>query len=207
MKVADARRALKNAGGLPGLEEAIGIPASRWGGNCHGISLAVVRTGLLGEPGTQARVARGMCRGVGSQHSWVVLGGSPYDPDAVIADPTVWHYQDAEPCIHLARNSMQSQRPHGQGSIWSYGRPPEPQGEVIGLHWERPPSVQAQAFLEACGPLDLRGWMFLASAPVGNWPSAEIIPAIADDPQLGTALVPIDVLGMITDRNPDGLYW
>lgn len=38
-----------------------------------------------------------------------------------------------------------------------------------------------------------------------NWPAAEIIAAI-DDTKALSALVPIDILGMLTDRNPSGLY-
>jgi hypothetical protein len=208
VKVADARRLLEAAGGVKGLEKATGINAKNaWGGQCHGISLAVVRTGLLGEPGTEARVARGFAKGVRSQHSWIVLGGDPYDTEAVIADPTIWHYQGAEPYVHLARNTMRTHVPHGSGSIWATGAPPEPQGNTIALDWQDPPSGAAQAFLEACGPLDLRGWMFLANSPVTGWPAREILSAVADTPGLGRSLIPIDILGMLTDRNPKGLYW
>lgn len=208
MKVADARRMLKDAGGIEGLEKATGLNArNAWGGQCHGISLAVVRTGLLGVPGKEARVARGFARGVRGQHSWIVLGSDPYDTDAVIADPTIWHYQDAEPYVHLARNSMLTHVPHGTGSIWATGAPPDPQGDVIPLTWQEPPSGEAQAFLEACGPLDIRGWMFLANSPVLGWPAREVFSAIISTPGLGQGLIPIDVLGMVTDMNPGGMYW
>lgn len=55
------------------------------------------------------------------------------------------------------------------------------------------------------GPLDRPGWMRLASCPVGGWPAAEVLAAMDDTPALQT-LVPIDRLGMLTDRNPGGLY-
>jgi hypothetical protein len=38
-----------------------------------------------------------------------------------------------------------------------------------------------------------------------GWPSSEIIAAMDDTDEL-RALVPIDILGMVTDRNPGGLY-
>lgn len=45
----------------------------------------------------------------------------------------------------------------------------------------------------------------LANLPVGDWPAAEILGQIADHPDLGHH-IPIDVLGMVTDHNPSGLY-
>jgi hypothetical protein len=68
-------------------------------------------------------------------------------------------------------------------------------------------SPMAEDFLQRCSPvgLDRRGWHFLANAPVGGWPSREIIGAMADDRRV-SVFVPIDVLGMLTDRNPSGLY-
>jgi hypothetical protein len=45
----------------------------------------------------------------------------------------------------------------------------------------------------------------LLGSPVHGWPAAEIVAAIADTPSLA-AYVPIDLLGMLTDRNPGKLY-
>ena len=42
-------------------------------------------------------------------------------------------------------------------------------------------------------------------APLNGWPFGEFIAAMDDTPDV-TALVPIDLLGMYTDRNPSGLY-
>ena len=42
-------------------------------------------------------------------------------------------------------------------------------------------------------------------APVEDWPAGEIFAAM-DDTEGLKALVPIDKLGMLTDRNPGGLY-
>jgi hypothetical protein len=190
------------------IEEAIGRPVAEWSHQCHAVSLAIVRSGLLGDPGQDARVARGGCKGVGSQHSWIVLGRNCWDTGLWVADPTLWSYTRTDPAVSVWRNSLGRHVPHGTGSIWAYGAPENCAIEdAIWLERQEGLSGEARAFLECCGPLDRRGWMFLANAPVQEWPSREIIEAIADDPQLGAALVPIDILGMLTSRNPDGLYW
>lgn len=191
---------------LPEIEAAVGSPCVEWGGRCHAISLAVLRTGLFG-PG---RMARGVTQGPTGQHSWIVLGEDPYEPRALIVDPTIWWYLRApdKAFVHVVRNQPRLYIPKGAGSIWEWGKPEEcaPEDEIT-LKDHDSLSDEAQLFLELCGPLDRRGWMVLASAPVQEWPAREIIEAIADDPQLGEALVPIDVLGMLTGRNPNGLYW
>jgi hypothetical protein len=48
--------------------------------------------------------------------------------------------------------------------------------------------------------------MTLANAPVEGWPAREILTAMAATPRLA-ACVPIDILGMVTDLNPKGLYF
>jgi hypothetical protein len=193
---------------LATIEKAIGIPAARWGGRCHEISLAIVKSGLLGTPGENARVARGTCEGVISQHSWIVLGRDCWSPDLYLADPTLWHYAGGEPRVITGRNMNARHRPHGTGSIWEYGSPPSCSLEdAVWLERHEDLSDEAQEFLELCGPMNKRGWMTLANAPVQEWPAREILAAIADDTQLGPALIPVDVLGMLTDRNPGGLYW
>jgi len=95
--------------------------------------------------------------------------------------------------------------PHGcDGTIWMWGKPSSGGGEAVGLSVDVSP--EAASFLELCGPLDFQGWGVLAShAPVAGWPAAEIFAAMDDTPGL-RGLVPIDRLGMLTDRNPDGLY-
>jgi hypothetical protein len=200
MNEGDARRVAGEC--LPQIEEAVGSHCVEWGGQCHAISLAVLRTGFFG-PG---RVTRGTTAGPNCQHSWITLGDDVYDPHALIVDPTIWWYHRApeQAFIHVVRNQSRLYTPNGSGDIWEYGPPPEAVGKVIRL--ERCLSQAAEAFLMACGPLDMRGWMFLANAPVGGWPSREIIEAICDTPALGESLVPIDIVGHLTDRNPGGLY-
>jgi hypothetical protein len=154
--------------------------------------------------GPDARVARGWCKGVGV-HSWAVIG-DPYSPDVVIVDPTLWSYDPDVEGIWVGTAKDGRHRPQGAGSIWEHGRPPEPVDEPIALTPKVPLSRFAQQFLaEMVGPLDYVGWMSLANSPVGGWPAAEIIAAM-DDTQAVRAAIPMDILGMLTDRNPSGLY-
>jgi hypothetical protein len=182
------------------VEEAIGQPFEQWAHQCHSISLAIVKSGII--PG--GRVARGFCQGVISQHSWVATKGC-YDRKALIIDPTLWSYDKSVEGIWAGKLTDRPHVPHGAGSIWEYGRPPEATEKVIKLTPTFELSETAQDFLSMIEPLDRRGWAILAHAPVEQWPAGEIIAAMADTKAL-SALVPIDVLGMVTDRNPNGLY-
>jgi hypothetical protein len=177
---------------------------SKWHHNCHAASLQLVRSGVL--PDT-ARVARGTCPGVGGQHSWVVVDGDCYDRSARIIDPTLWSYDPTVPGIWTGRASERPHVPHGGiGSIWTWGRPVAQGGPIVELTPATPLSVEARQFVELIGPLDRAGWqMLIGYAPVDGWPAAELI-AAADDTAELSVLVPIDRLGMLTDRNPDGLY-
>ena len=178
------------------VEEAIGVPFEMWAGRCHQTSLAMVKAGIV-----EGRVARGWCRGVGFQHSWIVCGDDCYDPEATIVDPTLWSYNQEVSGIWIGRN-LGWHTPHGLGSIWEYGRPSHHGGRTIDLAY-RPEGVGR--FLDLVGPLDIKGWSELANAPVGGWPCAAVIGAMVDT---GLAeLVPIDIIGMMTDRNPHGLYF
>jgi hypothetical protein len=192
--------------------ERVLSPLSRWGARCHAASLELVRSGVLGG---LARVARGACDGVGGQHSWVVLGGDCYARDALIVDPTLWSYREDVDDVWFGSYEVGWHRPHGQGSIWQWGRPPradEMGEEPLELTPRQPWSEEAVSFLAALGRLGLRGWVQLAHAPVEGWPAAEIIDAMCEtpNPRLPEATlggyVPIDIVGMLTDRNPRGLY-
>jgi hypothetical protein len=194
-------QALKAARNLTAVEETVGIPAAQWGNRCHEISLAVLRTGIFG-PG---RVARGTSARVTSQHSWIVLGRDCFAKDVVIIDPTIWFHMHPEPMIMVTRNYRHHQ-PHGGSSIWGYGRPQEPTGPVIELAGLDDLSSAAKQFLDLLGPLDWRGWAQLSGGPLLGWPAAEIINAMCETPEL-KAVPPIDAVGMLTDRNPGGLYW
>lgn len=182
----------------------IGIPFAAWACQCHAISLAVVKAGIL--PGS--RVARGSCREVPAQHSWIVVGDDCYAPDAVIVDPTLWSYDPTVTGIWTGTAEDGRHVPHGgHGDIWDWGRPTKGDELAVSLHPEAYAKLSpiARGFLTLLGPLDRRGWANLADAPVRGWPAAEIIEAMYDTPEI-QPLIPIDRVGMLTDRNPRGLY-
>jgi hypothetical protein len=173
----------------------------KWSHQCHGASIALVKSGVLG---TECRVARGSCPGVGGQHSWVVLGMDCYDPEAKVIDPTLWSYDSTVDGVWIGLASERPHVPHGAGSIWQWGRP-EPGGEEP-ITLAVPVSGYAESFLDMLGPLDITGWgRLFSNAPVGGWPAAEIIEAAWNTPDL-KALIPIDRVGMVTTINPEGLY-
>lgn len=181
--------------------EALDGDLEPWAAQCHAASLKLVKSGLL--PDT-ARVARGTCPPVFAQHSWVVVSGDCYDPDAFVIDPTLWSYDDTVEGIWVGYANERPHRPHGSGSIWEYGSPQHNGGVTIPLNREGLSNI-AKVFLELVEPLDAKGWSQLVHAPVGGWPSAEILTRIAETPGLAV-LIPIDIVGMATDLNPQGLY-
>ncbi len=179
--------------------DEIGVPLMEWKSRCHEISLAVLKADLI-----DGRVARGWCKGIGSQHSWIAKG-DPYDPETIIIDPTWWAWHSADkPLIFVGSINVGLHEPHGAGDIWQAGKPTPGKGPVI----PRPEGLsdEATAFLDLLEPLDWQGWsLLLSSGPVGGWPAAEIVSAA-----IGTELeviIPIDRIGMLTDENPGGLYW
>lgn len=190
-------------------------PLDQWAQKCHTASLELVRLEVF----PNARVARGTCRGVGSQHSWVVVGPAmdydadaatagpdPYSLKAQIVDPTLWSYDQTVSGVWVGTAGDGRHIPMGGlGSIWQWGKPAPPREAPVQLTPTRPFSVWAQTFLKMLGPLDRDGWCLLMKAPMRGWPAGEIVAAMDDTPEL-SALVPIDLLGMLTDRNPDGLY-
>jgi len=183
------------------LADNIGISPSTVAHNCHGVSLAIVRSGLW--PG--ARVARGWAKGVRGQHSWVVVG-DPYDRDAYILDATLWSYDPDVPDVWQGSLNDGIHQPHGAGHFMTGSMPVHQGGETLHLTPATPLSVKARNWLRAVGaPFDNRGWMAVAHLPVEGWPSKEIISAMLDTPQLAV-FVPIDIQGMLTDRDPGGLY-
>jgi hypothetical protein len=194
---------LEQLGGAEYFARVIEKPLEEWHHDCHRVSLAIVRTGVLG---SKARVARGTCAHVGGQHSWIAVTGDCYDAYSPIVDPTLWTYRADVPRLLVTSLYAFGHRPHGAGRIFEWGQPTCGDGEPISLTPSEPLSPLARDFLALLGPLDLRGWMILASeAPVEDWPAGEILAAMDDTPVL-RALVPIDRLGMLTERNPGGLY-
>jgi hypothetical protein len=192
---------------LQQIEEAIG-PLDRFAHQCHAASIALVRSRLLGE----SRVARGTCRGVGGQHSWVVVGNDCYADGATIVDLTAWSYGLAVPKVWVTRMGVSPHRPHGwsDAGLIEYGCPMGGGGPEIALTPEKPLSREAENWLgmfrSMVGTLDRVFWLNLGTVPtVKGWPAGEFYAAMDDTPQLA-ALVPVDRLGMLTDRNPGALY-
>lgn len=214
---------------------AIGIPTARWANDCHAVSLAAVRSGILGEPGPRVRVARGTWRAPSpdiavGQHSWIVLCPEPrfgddmpgaYRPDAIIVDLTLGftiadklQEQTGRPVAQApgivadVAGKLDRYRPHGAGDIWGPegGRALRGKGKRVWLTPERPFSSIARVFLEVLGPLDRSGWSTVFHGPMCGWPSAEIITGAAQTEEVA-ALIPIDIQGMVTDLNPSRLYW
>lgn len=174
-------------------------PIEQWDKQCHQASLLLVRNGI-GDV-----VARGTHPSVGGQHSWVVFGSNVYLPDRII-DPTLWSYDSlhAGVVIEDRPRMMRLWRPHGWRSFWEAERPDqcvERDAVRITVH-----SQPARNFLRMLGPLDRRGWGQFVNGPMNEVPArAEILEAILDTPELA-ALVPIDIVGMLTSRNPGRLY-
>lgn len=175
-------------------------PLKFWYHQCHAASIALVRAGI------GSRVARGFCEAVPGQHSWVVVGMDCYRKDVTVIDPTLWSYRKSVSSVYVGPATRYGHTPHGGvGNIWQWGRPVAGGGPVIELTPAVPLSSDARLFLEMLGPLDWKGWHALASAPVEGWPAAEIFAAMDDTEELRHGL-PIDKVGMLTDRNPGRLY-
>jgi hypothetical protein len=144
------------------------------------------------------------------QHSWLVLDPNCYNPTAPIIDPTLWSYDDTVDGIWFGTLADGRHRPHGYGPhIMQWGCPVGEGGPEIGLAPTSPLSRHAETMLDLFrghGPLDRAFWSNLANhTPMIGWPAGEIIAAMLDTPELAV-LVPIDIEGMVTDRNPNGLY-
>lgn len=168
---------------------------------CHACSLQLIRTGLLPK---SARVARGWHVEIQSQHSWVAIG-NPYDPNTTIIDGTLWSYTTGDPFLHVGPS--RDYKAHGAGLIGPF-RAPEPKNKVLTPKGASKLSPAATRWLKMIAPkgMDVVGWMKLVNGPMGGWPSDEIIPVLADDNQFN-GLIPIDIVGMLTDKNPGNLYF
>jgi hypothetical protein len=174
--------------------------------NCHAVSWALIRTGLLGEGGPNLRIARGACHGVGGQHSWVVIG-HPYNQRATIVDLTLWSYSPNQPRIWIGSMLTGFHRPKGCDIVFDGPKPESGDGDPLPLDITGL-SGEAQWFVAYLGPLDARGWGSLwSNCGMLGWPAKEILEAFLDQYPDLTALVPIDIVGMVTDRNPQETYW
>lgn len=183
------------------LELAVGLPFADWSHQCHAISIALVKARLW----PVARVARGWCDGVPAQHSWVVLGNDVYARDVYIVDPTLWSYDPTVLDVWVGLNKLKRHRPHDAGSIWGHGHPNHAAPDRAYRLNRTGLSLYACHFLDLVEPLDVFGWGKLVSGPVEGWPAREIVATMHQDPRLSVH-VPIDIVGMLTDANPGGLY-
>jgi hypothetical protein len=205
---------------LPSTDEiadAIEIPTERWRDNCHVVSLAAVRSGLLGEPGPSCRVVRGFAAGYGvhGQHSWIALG-RPFDPSTRIMDLTAHVWGEVSGIVastvgEAFAGFLRYERGHvlhgyRSGSIFDFGRP-EYDGSDVAVLDRAGLSDLACSFLDMLGPLSIANWVALVTYPHGGWPAHEICEAVCRQFPRVRVLLPIDVLAHVTDRNPDGLYW
>ncbi|WNN95164.1 hypothetical protein SEA_MAGRITTE_213 [Microbacterium phage Magritte] len=204
-------------------QKVSGHDGSSWAFNCHVASIAIVNSGLY--PGS--RVARGAAQGVGGQHSWVVLPGistppgelvDPYDPNARVLDPTLWSYDERVQRVLEGPNLLRHW-PKGLGML-NIDELPYYDGSQADRDIVMPREVadklsyKARDFLLKLGAVSYGSrevrmppvnWMHLGNAPVQGWPAAEIIEAMYHTPGLA-AFVPVDIAGMLTTLNPEGLY-
>jgi len=184
------------------VERAVGTPRELWKNRCHEISLALLKSDAF--VGIDARMARGFSIQITSQHSWIVLGKDVFDRTALVVDPTWSSTVMNAPMISYARN-FRSHRPHGWGMLTEY---PEsgggPEVEIKGMTSETAEWVEFVR-MTVDGPLDVRFWCRLFSGPLQGWPSRELVGLAAEMPELRFG-IPVDVVGMLTDLNPNGLY-
>jgi hypothetical protein len=200
------------------IADAIEIPVDRWLNRCHEVSLAAVRSGLLGEPGPSCRVVRGFTSGYGifGQHSWIALG-RPFDPDTTIVDLTAqaWHRVEdvVVSTVGMAyaggNRDARMHVAHGYlpGSIWEFGRPDPGDGAFLELDRTGLLSYEADSFLDTLGPMCASSWIALVTYPHGGWPAHEVCEMIVEQVPRAKVMLPIDVVAHTTDRNPEGLYW
>jgi hypothetical protein len=184
------------------VENLIG-PIEAFYHNCHGASLALVRSGLLPEG---SRVARGFVRGVRSQHSWALVAPDMvYDPQTYVVDLTLWSYVNDAPKLYIAKASKWPHVPHGQGML-RQGSYSVLNGPVIKTDVELSPG--AQSFLDLWAPrgMTMDNWRLLLNSPMQGWPSREVVLAAYKTKAL-SVLIPIDIVGLLTDENPNSLYW
>lgn len=175
--------------------EALGGSLKKWAKQCHAASIHLVNQGI----GT--RVARGWVDGVLGQHSWVVVGEDCYNPKVVI-DPTRWSYVcPTLPSVEIWYGD-EPHKPHGQGSVYDVPMPQKTTGKPIKLSGL---SRTAKDWLKHVEPMDRMGWRQLAGGPMQGWPSKEIIAKMAKHPKL-KVMIPIDIIGMLTNLNPGKLY-
>jgi len=191
---------------VPMVEEAIGIPRDRWSRQCHAVSLAIVRSGLV-----KGRVLRGYCDGVEGQHSWIALdtANDAFEREVEILDPTLWSYDDKVKDYLWWGTNLARHRPHGSGRFFDYGCPIGDGKDIVGLNTCGIPGNRILRIMESTGfDYSLRAWSAFFNS--GHFAytaggASDIIHAACFNTDL-CALIPIDIVGNLTSINPDGLY-
>lgn len=111
----------------------LGFKLEDFAHQCHIASLRLVQSEDFQQRIGRCRVARGSCKGVPGQHSWVVIGWDCYDDEAMIVDPTLWSYDKDIQGVWVGSYKDGLHRPHGKGSIFDWGRPKPAEGSPVTL--------------------------------------------------------------------------
>jgi hypothetical protein len=89
--------------------------------------------------------------------------------------------------------------------FWDH-RPTRGEGPDIPLDAYDRLGRAAQMYMDLVLPLDYKGWCnFATHLGVLGWPAQQVVEAMYAQSNLRWAL-PIDLIGMVTDINPGGLY-
>lgn len=188
-----------------------------WADNPLKSSLALVHSGFFREQAIGARVVTGTHGSFDSDHTWIVFDAAVerpedvdiFDPYTEILDLSLWSHMHGINLVQLADSSGDLLWiPAGYGDIEYFGVPESNSiVDAVELTPKRPFSHRASYFLtERVGLLDAKGWQQLAHAPLGGWPSREIITAMVQTPAVAP-LIPTAIVSVATNLNPQGVSW
>lgn len=187
--------------GVSEVEKAIDTPRELWANRCHEVSLQLLKSHLFED--VDARMARGWGMQIRGQHSWIVLGDNVYDDETYVIDPT-WSATHSNKAMIMFVKNLTVHRPHGYGVLSTF---PESSGGDELVPDDPSPSVKSWLDLAriVVGPLDRKFWLGLFNGPMQGWPSRELV-AWGYGQEGLRALIPMDIVGMLTEENPMGLY-
>lgn len=181
--------------------EVTDLPRSAWHTNTKQVAHDLVRSGLL----PTCRVVVGFVSGVEGEHSWVTTSWDVYDKYALIVDPTMWTFRADIPDVWMGTLHDGLHHPKGEGFIWDSGYPENSSFQDTILLPQNGLSTYAKYFLSRVEPLNVAGWTALMRLPMQGWPAGEILARMKEVPTLAP-LVPEDLEGMLTEKNPGNLY-
>lgn len=183
------------------LADIVTIPLGHWHFNAHRVCLDIVRSGLF----PYSRVVEGSARGVHGTHHWLTLSEDVYDKYGTIVDPTLWCHDPSLQGVWIGTLQEEIHHPRGEGYIWDHSYPENSSFKgTVSLNKEGL-STQAKYFLSRVEPLNLDGWRRLMRSPMQGWPAGEIIDQMKHSAELA-AIVPEELEGMLTNRNPSGAW-